>query len=211
MAAAARLLARISRQGVASAAAARWQAEAAALLGASAGRHLAPPCSSIKALPLLNQPRLYSTSTFQRFGFSSSAPQQDDKAANKQTEDGVNKSTQSEASNETNSSPGTENASQAGSQDSVPQSNRRRRGTKRTAFSDSDTEDLDLSKEDLTKLVLEKEELLKSKDEEVKDMKDKVLRSYAEMENVIARTKRESDNAKKYAVQVCILCLVMIF
>ncbi|KAF2919252.1 hypothetical protein DAI22_08g119900 [Oryza sativa Japonica Group] len=177
MAAAARLLARISRQGVASAAAARWQAEAAALLGASAGRHLAPPCSSIKALPLLNQPRLYSTSTFQRFGFSSSAPQQDDKAANKQTEDGVNKSTQSEASNETNSSPGTENASQA------------------------DTEDLDLSKEDLTKLVLEKEELLKSKDEEVKDMKDKVLRSYAEMENVIARTKRESDNAKKYAVQ----------
>ncbi|KAB8108183.1 hypothetical protein EE612_043603 [Oryza sativa] len=177
MAAAARLLARISRQGVASAAAARRQAEAAALLGASAGRHLAPPCSSIKALPLLNQPRLYSTSTFQRFGFSSSAPQQDDKAANKQTEDGVNKSTQSEASNETNSSPGTENASQA------------------------DTEDLDLSKEDLTKLVLEKEELLKSKDEEVKDMKDKVLRSYAEMENVIARTKRESDNAKKYAVQ----------
>lgn len=128
-------------------------------------------------MPLLNQPRLYSTSTFQRFGFSSSAPQQDDKAANKQTEDGVNKSTQSEASNETNSSPGTENASQA------------------------DTEDLDLSKEDLTKLVLEKEELLKSKDEEVKDMKDKVLRSYAEMENVIARTKRESDNAKKYAVQ----------
>uniref|UniRef100_A0A0E0EKI0 GrpE protein homolog n=1 Tax=Oryza meridionalis TaxID=40149 RepID=A0A0E0EKI0_9ORYZ len=201
MAAAARLLARISRLGVASAAAARRQAEAAALLGASAGRHLAPPCSSIKALPLLNQPRLYSTSTFQRFGFSSSAPQQDDKAANKQTEDGVNKSTQSEASNETNSSPGTENASQAGSQDSVPQSNRRRRGTKRTAFSDSDTEDLDLSKEDLTKLVLEKEELLKSKDEEVKDMKDKVLRSYAEMENVIARTKRESDNSKKYAVQ----------
>lgn len=48
MAAAARLLARISRQGVASAAAARRQAEAAALLGASAGRHLAPPCSSIK-------------------------------------------------------------------------------------------------------------------------------------------------------------------
>lgn len=53
------------------------------------------------------------------------------------------------------------------------------------------------------KLVLEKDGLLKSKDDEIKDMKDKVLRSYAEMENVIARTKRESENTKKYAVQVC--------
>lgn len=105
-----------------------------------------------QVLPLLNQPMRYSTSTFQRFGFSSSAPQQDDKEANKHTDDG-------------------------------------------------DTEELDLSKEDLVKLVLEKEELLKSKDEEIKDMKDKVLRSYAEMENVIARTKRESENSKKYAVQ----------
>ncbi|XP_040383007.1 grpE protein homolog 2, mitochondrial-like isoform X1 [Oryza brachyantha] len=203
--AAPRLLARFSRQGVAAAAAAaRRHHDAAALLGASAGRQfVVASCSSTKVLPLLNQPRLYSTSIFQRFGFSSSAPQQDDKEGNKPTEDGVNKSTQSEteASNETNNSSGTKNASQAGSQDSTPQSNRRRRSTKRTAFSDSDTEDLDLSKEDLTKLVLEKEELLKSKDEEIKDMKDKVLRSYAEMENVIARTKRESDNAKKYAVQ----------
>ncbi|XP_040383008.1 grpE protein homolog 2, mitochondrial-like isoform X2 [Oryza brachyantha] len=179
--AAPRLLARFSRQGVAAAAAAaRRHHDAAALLGASAGRQfVVASCSSTKVLPLLNQPRLYSTSIFQRFGFSSSAPQQDDKEGNKPTEDGVNKSTQSEteASNETNNSSGTKNASQA------------------------DTEDLDLSKEDLTKLVLEKEELLKSKDEEIKDMKDKVLRSYAEMENVIARTKRESDNAKKYAVQ----------
>uniref|UniRef100_A0A0E0LTZ6 GrpE protein homolog n=1 Tax=Oryza punctata TaxID=4537 RepID=A0A0E0LTZ6_ORYPU len=181
MAAAARLLARISRQGVASASAAaaarRHPDAAAALLGASAG-HLAVPSSSIKVLPVLNQPRLYSTSTFQRFGFSSSAPQQDDKEANKTTE-GVNKSTlsETEVSNEARNSSGTADASRA------------------------DTEDLDLSKEDLTKLVLEKEELLKSKDEEIKDMKDKVLRSYAEMENVIARTKRESDNAKKYAVQ----------
>lgn len=56
-------------------------------------------------------------------------------------------------------------------------------------------------------LVLEKDGLLKSKDEEINDMKDKVLRSYAEMENVIARTKRESENSKKYAVQVCCLYL----
>ncbi|KAF0906532.1 hypothetical protein E2562_011513 [Oryza meyeriana var. granulata] len=181
----ARLLARISRQGMVpapavAATAVRRRPKAAALLGMSAG-HLASPCSLIKVLPLVNLPRLYSTSTFQRFGFSSSAPQQDDKEANKPTEDGVNKSTQSETgtSNETNNSSGTENASQA----------------------DSEDLDLDLSKEDLTKLVLEKEEKLKSKDEEIKDMKDRVLRSYAEMENVISRTKRESENAKKYAVQ----------
>ncbi|OEL13661.1 Protein GrpE [Dichanthelium oligosanthes] len=42
---------------------------------------------------------------------------------------------------------------------------------------------------------------MKSKKQEVKDMKDKVLRSYAEMENVLARTKRESENTKKYAIQ----------
>lgn len=72
-----------------------------------------------------------------------------------------------------------------------------------TAFSDSGIEGLDLSRDDLVKLVREKDGLLKSKDGEIKDMKDKVLRSYAEMENIIARTKRESENSKKYAVQVC--------
>ena len=63
--------------------------------------------------------------------------------------------------------------------------------------------DVDMSKDDLVKLVHEKEELLKAKDDEIKDMKDKVLRSYAEMENIMARTKRESENSKKYAIQVC--------
>ncbi|KQJ96322.1 hypothetical protein BRADI_3g22430v3 [Brachypodium distachyon] len=188
MVAAARLIGRISRQGIASAAARRWP-EASALLRASvlaAEQGSAASCSSIK-----------------RFGFSSSAPQQDDKEANKHTDDGGNKSPglQSDASNEANRTEGAEKAPEVGSQDSMSQSNRRKRGAKRTAFSDSDTEELDLSKEDLVKLVLEKEELLKSKDEEIKDMKDKVLRSYAEMENVIARTKRESENSKKYAVQ----------
>lgn len=114
---------------------------------------------------------------------------------------------------EANNVPGTEKTQEAGSHDSVSQSNRRRRATKRTAFSDSDSEDLDLSKEDLVKLLLNKDESLKSKDKEVKDMKDKVLRSYAEMENVLARTKRESENTKKYAVQVCALstCLTCRF
>ena len=72
-----------------------------------------------------------------------------------------------------------------------------------TAFFDLGIEDVDLSKDDLVKLVHEKEELLKSKDDEIKDMKDKILRSYAEMENIMARTKRESENSKKYAIQVC--------
>ncbi|CAO2188928.1 unnamed protein product [Urochloa humidicola] len=166
MAAAARLLARISRQGVASAAVAgvaRRRPDAASLLGASA-LAAAEPCASIKVIPLLNRPARYSTSAFQRFGFSTSVPQQDDKEANKHADDGVNKS--------------------AGASTEA-----------------SDSEDLDLSKEDLVKLLLEKDESLKSKDQEVKDMKDKVLRSYAEMENVLARTKRESDNTKKYAIQ----------
>lgn len=179
--AAARLLARITRQGIPSAAAgaARRRPEAAALLGASAlvAEPCATSCSSIKVLPMLNQPMKYSTSIFQRFGFSSSAPQQDDKEANKPMDDVGDKHTNSKAETQNEANNTSEKAPEA------------------------DTEDLDLSKEDLVKLVLEKEDLLKSKDEEIKDMKDKVLRSYAEMENVIARTKRESENSKKYAVQ----------
>ncbi|KAG0523394.1 hypothetical protein BDA96_07G119700 [Sorghum bicolor] len=205
MAAAARLLTRISKRAVPSVAlagAARRRPEAASLLGASVLAAV-EPCASIKVIPLLNQLAPYSTSAFQRFGFSTSAPQQDDKETNKHTDDGVNKSVgvSTEASSEANNVPGTEKAQEAGSLNSVSWSNRKRRTTKRTAFSDSDSEDLDLSKEDLVKLLLEKDESLKSKDEEFKDMKDKVLRSYAEMENVLARTKRESENTKKYAIQ----------
>ncbi|CAD6265660.1 unnamed protein product [Miscanthus lutarioriparius] len=164
MAAAARLLARISKRGVASVAlagVARRRPEAASLLGAIVLAAV-EPCASIK-----------------RFRFLTSAPHQDDKETNKHTDDGVNKSVgvSTEASSEANNVPGTEKAQEA------------------------DSEDLDLSKVDLVKLLLEKDESLKSKDEEFKDMKDKVLRSYAEMENVLARTKRESENTKKYAIQ----------
>ena len=160
-------------------------------------------CLYEQVIPLLNQSARYTTSAFQRSGFSTSAPQQDDKEANKHADDGVSKSAgvSTEASGE--DVPGINKTQEPGSQDSVSQPNRRRRATKRTAFSDSDSEDLDLSKEDLVKLLLEKDESLKLKDQEVKDMKDKVLRSYAEMENVLARTKRESENTKKYAIQVC--------
>ncbi|KAM0070748.1 putative GrpE nucleotide exchange factor [Helianthus debilis subsp. tardiflorus] len=61
--------------------------------------------------------------------------------------------------------------------------------------------DEDLTMEDLIKLVTEKEELLKTKQEEIEKMKDKVLRTYADMENIMDRTKREADNSKKFAIQ----------
>ncbi|ESQ54593.1 hypothetical protein EUTSA_v10026197mg [Eutrema salsugineum] len=82
---------------------------------------------------------------------------------------------------------------------------RRRKGAKRAAVSESDSEsdddDEELSKDDLVKLVVEKEELLSEKEKEIKMMKDKVLRTYAEMENVMDRTRRDAENTKKYAVQ----------
>lgn len=56
--------------------------------------------------------------------------------------------------------------------------------------------------EDLIKLVTEKEELLKVKHKEIENMQEKVLRTYAEMENVMDRTKREAENSKKFAIQV---------
>ncbi|XP_034896808.1 grpE protein homolog 1, mitochondrial [Populus alba] len=59
----------------------------------------------------------------------------------------------------------------------------------------------DLSMDDLVKLVMEKEELLKEKHKEIETMQDKVLRTYAEMENVKERTKREAENSKKFAIQ----------
>lgn len=70
-------------------------------------------------------------------------------------------------------------------------------------YYDSDLES-ELSRDELVKLVVEKEQLLVKKQEEFEQMKDKVLRSFAEMENVKARTKRESENAKKFAIQVCV-------
>ncbi|KAL0306323.1 UNVERIFIED_CONTAM: GrpE protein2, mitochondrial [Sesamum radiatum] len=60
--------------------------------------------------------------------------------------------------------------------------------------------EIDLSRDDLVKLVAEKEQLLVSKQEELEKMKDKVLRSFAEMENVKERTRRESE-MQKFAIQ----------
>ncbi|XP_022151304.1 uncharacterized protein LOC111019268 [Momordica charantia] len=66
--------------------------------------------------------------------------------------------------------------------------------------SDSESDD-NLSMDDLVKLVTEKEELLKLKHKEIEQMQDKVVRTYAEMENVMARTRREAENSKKFAIQ----------
>ncbi|XP_021288228.1 uncharacterized protein LOC110419481 isoform X2 [Herrania umbratica] len=67
---------------------------------------------------------------------------------------------------------------------------------------ESDSEsDGDLSMADMVKLVEEKEELLKAKQKEIEQMQDKVVRTLAEMENVMARTRREAENSKKFAIQ----------
>ncbi|KAL2665974.1 hypothetical protein GLYMA_02G294600v4 [Glycine max] len=70
----------------------------------------------------------------------------------------------------------------------------------KTEESDSESE-CDLSRDDLIKLVAEKEELVMLKHKEIEKMQDKVLRTYAEMENVMERTRREADNSKKFALQ----------
>ncbi|CAL9243632.1 unnamed protein product [Arabidopsis halleri] len=59
----------------------------------------------------------------------------------------------------------------------------------------------DMSRDDLVKLVGEKEDLLKVQQEDIKEMKDKFLRTYAEQQNLMDRTKRNAENAKKFAVQ----------
>ncbi|XP_015866025.3 grpE protein homolog 2, mitochondrial isoform X2 [Ziziphus jujuba] len=73
-------------------------------------------------------------------------------------------------------------------------------GANQMKESDSEGEG-DLSMDDLVKLVAEKEELLKLKHKEIEKMQDKVLRSYAEMENVMDRTRREAESTKKFAIQ----------
>ncbi|XP_024021201.1 grpE protein homolog 2, mitochondrial isoform X3 [Morus notabilis] len=70
-----------------------------------------------------------------------------------------------------------------------------------TNAENNDSDEDNLTMDDLVKLVAEKEELLKLKHKEIEKMQDKVLRSYAEMENVMDRTRREAENSKKFAIQ----------
>ncbi|XP_010519404.1 PREDICTED: uncharacterized protein LOC104798885, partial [Tarenaya hassleriana] len=117
------------------------------------------------------------SSAFQRFGFSSSASPEPNEKENNNTE----------ASNS--------------SEGAVDKDSETGKATTETEESDSETDADDLSRDDLVKLVAEKEELLKTKHQELGQMKDKVLRTYAEMENVMDRTRREAENSKKYAIQ----------
>jgi len=52
------------------------------------------------------------------------------------------------------------------------------------------------------KLVSEKEDLLKVQQKDIMEMKDKFLRTYAEQQNLMDRTNRNAESAKKFAVQV---------
>ncbi|XP_055800766.1 grpE protein homolog 2, mitochondrial-like isoform X1 [Solanum dulcamara] len=159
---------------------------------------------------------LFHESVLQRFGISSSAsPQHNEKETSQsQSKPGSTKengemngnceasvSADSQGQDENDES-GSDLASNDNTNENIKQ---RRRHTKQAVSSDSDSDsDLDtedLSKDDLMKLVAEKEELLKIKDDEFQKMKEKVLRSYAEMENVMNRAKREAENSKKFAIQ----------
>ncbi|KAG8386084.1 hypothetical protein BUALT_Bualt03G0112100 [Buddleja alternifolia] len=148
-------------------------------------------------------------SAFQWFGFSSSAsPQPNEKetaqSGNEQGNKDNNGATSSvDAPDQTEASMSEEKTELDSATEPHSEIRRRRGGgTKRVAFSDSDSDlESDLSRDDLIKLVAEKEQLLGSKQEELEIMKDKVLRTLAEMENVKERTRRESDNAKKFAIQ----------
>ncbi|XP_062081757.1 protein TOPLESS-RELATED PROTEIN 2-like isoform X2 [Humulus lupulus] len=126
-----------------------------------------------------------SSSPFQRFGFASFAsPETSEKEHGSNLENNGDAKVSSQAASEQS--------------DVVDQ----------TKESDSDE---DLSVDDLVKLVAEKEELLKQKHKEIEKMQDKVLRSYAEMENLMDKTRRESENSKKFEKIAMIDCLVFIY
>lgn len=119
-------------------------------------------------------------SIFQRFGVSSSAsPETADKEHGSAVDNNGAPNTSGDA----------ELSDQAGQSKAAE-----------TKESDSESED-ELSMEYLIKLVGEKDELLKLKHQEIEKAQDKVLRTYAEMENVMDRTRREAENSKKFAIQ----------
>ncbi|KAK3030016.1 hypothetical protein RJ639_038115 [Escallonia herrerae] len=135
------------------------------------------------------------TSAFQRIGFSSATSHQNNEESGKENNDTAKSS--SDSNTDQNGESGSDLEPQANTSRSVK---RWRRAPKRTAFSDSDSE-IDLSKEDLVKLVAEKENLLKTKQKEIENMHDKVLRTFAKMKNVKDRTTRDAESSKKFAIQ----------
>lgn len=151
-----------------------------------------------------NELSVLHSSSFQRLGFATSAsPEPSDKE-----KEGT------PASDESTGAAGEESdvadeSKESGLDSDSHSSKQRRLGAKRTAFSDSDSDsdsEVDeLPKEEMAKLLAENKDLLKVKEKEIADMKDKVVRTLAEMENVMARTRREAENSKKFAVQVCMI------
>ncbi|KAL8505499.1 hypothetical protein ACS0TY_016662 [Phlomoides rotata] len=136
------------------------------------------------------------SSAFQWFGFSSSASPRTSQSGNEQenkesNEPAAKAQSGSEQGNKESDEPAAEAPHEK--KESVSKG-------KTESDSDSDLES-DLSRDDLVKLVVEKEQLLLTKQEELEKMKDKVLRSLAEMENVKERTRRDSENTKKFAIQ----------
>jgi len=59
----------------------------------------------------------------------------------------------------------------------------------------------EVSKAELMELLGERETLLQEKDKIIEELREKVLRSYAEIENVMARARREAENTRKFALQ----------
>ncbi|XP_022848409.1 grpE protein homolog 2, mitochondrial-like isoform X3 [Olea europaea var. sylvestris] len=139
------------------------------------------PTGSQEKVSLLGHSTLNS-STFQWFGFSSSASPHPNEKENAESENKQENKRDDGANAAAVDVPDQSEASVSDQKD------------------ESDLES-DLSRDDLMKLLAEKEELLKVKQIEHEQMKDKVLRTLAEMENVKDRTKREADNAKKFAIQ----------
>lgn len=60
---------------------------------------------------------------------------------------------------------------------------------------------LEESEAELLALLGEREALLEEKEKTIEDLKDKVIRSYAEVQNILDRGRREAENSRKYAVQ----------
>ncbi|KAL9253271.1 GrpE protein homolog 2, mitochondrial-like protein [Drosera capensis] len=147
---------------------------------------LSEPFNKVIELSLLEN-ILHSPVALQRYRFSSSASPE---ASEKENEQSNVKNKEANAEANGSSAEAEAEAADGDDKDSEPNKGSELEG-------DFD----DLSKDDLVKLVLEKEETLKIKQQEIAAMKDKVLRSYAEMENVMERTRRESENSKKFAIQ----------
>lgn len=155
--------------------------------------------NKLTQVSLFHQTTLNS-SIFQRFGFSSASPEPNEKEQGSAPD---NNGAESPKPNRDAKDSVDNNGAEAPKPNGdAKASDEGMEATDRTKESDSDSEsEIELSRDDLVKLLKEREELLMAKNEEMKQMQDKVLRSFAEMENVKDRTIREAENSKKFAIQ----------